>query len=111
MRHHKNLQFLTIPFVPFVAHSPPLLPRPTILIQELDSIIQTLCGYIHSSPTSSIFLPVEVIAAVSVAVVILGWLSIPDPVIRRRLGFKRRGEEGFWDAKEEDGNQKEAERD
>jgi hypothetical protein len=82
MRHHKNLQFLTIPFVPFVAHSPPLLPRPTILIQELDSIIQTLCGYIHSSPTTAFVDAVIVLVSV---IVFLRGLSIPDLERRRRL--------------------------
>lgn len=50
MRHHENLQFLRIPLVPFVIHYPTLFPRPTILIQELDLVVQILGGDVDRGP-------------------------------------------------------------
>lgn len=49
MRHHKHLQFLLIPLVPFISHTPSLLPRAAILIQELDLIIEVFGSNIHSA--------------------------------------------------------------
>lgn len=40
MRYHKYLQFFVIPFVPFISDLPALLPGTTILVQELDLIVQ-----------------------------------------------------------------------
>jgi hypothetical protein len=47
MGHHKHLQLLRVPLVPLVAHPPPLFPRPTIDIQELNPVVQFLRRDIH----------------------------------------------------------------
>ena len=47
MRRHKHLQLLRIPLIPFITHLPPLLPRPSIHIQELYPIVQLLRRHIH----------------------------------------------------------------
>lgn len=52
MGHHKDLQLLRVPLVPFIAHLPPLLPSTPIHIQELNLIIQILGRDIN--PSSSL---------------------------------------------------------
>lgn len=49
MRNHKDLQFLTVPFMTPIGHFPSLLPRPAVQVQELDPVVQILGGDIHNS--------------------------------------------------------------
>ena len=47
VRHHEDLQLLLLPLVSFIRHLPPLLPRTSVYVLELDPIVQILRSDIH----------------------------------------------------------------
>lgn len=97
MRNNKDLQFLIIPLISFIPNSPSLFPRPTIDVQKLNLVIQTLGGNIDFSLGNG-----DVVRVTKD-----GFFKL----VETRLFRFEVGRDGFGDAVEDESDEEEKKRD